>query len=640
MALDQSQEQCIQNLKEDSGPKGLYGEQRTEEKLIIELSKPEIVRIIDEFEGTYIENEANPRPAEHPEGSNKDQKTFSNHVKSMLRLVDDDLIVNPYSKAESQLLTLDTGEYMDPEISKGLASLETVGNDLYETYIKERIEECTKPISDVIKKPKIYTFMNRPPVRLPKESKIASFKASTAITTSMFISLQARPEADMSDFFKYENSQYPPSISNEGKLRQGTKSQILECLPGIPPPGKNPETSETTVTLLDMPAVIHMVKPQKASTFGEYVSIHILPFIHSQINEFSTRIDAIWDIYSDQSLKSQTRSKRLGLAKTRRIKASSNVSIPTGKEWQNYLKVSENKKDLFCYLSNEIVNQSTSNNYQLLSTQDEVVLCNKQIDLSHVSKSDHEEADSRMILHLFDAAIHGHQKAYLRTVDSDVVVLCVHHFPNLERAGMIKLWVGFGKGKSYKDIPIHHVSNLLGPNCCMAILFFHAYTGCDLTSSMYGIGKKSAWAAWEKYPDVTEVMIKLTNDPNSIDEDPTLMPVLEKWTVMMYSKTCNKVTVNEARQSMFTHNLKSLENIPPTKGALYQHIKRTILVTAYIWHVAFRKMLETPPPGSYGWEWNERLKQWAPYWTELDDASKACSILLHCGCKKIMFWKL
>ena len=87
-------------------------------------------------------------------------------------------------------------------------------------------------------------------------------------------------------------------------------------------------------------------------------------------------------------------------------------------------------------------------------------------------------------------------------------------------------------------------------------------------------------------------------------------------------------------QSMLTHNLKSLENMPPTKGALYQHIKRTILVTAYIWHVAFRKMLETPPPGSYGWEWNERFKQWAPYWTELDDASKACSILLHCGCKK------
>ena len=76
----------------------------------------------------------------------------------MLRLVDDDLIVNPYSKAESQLLTLDTGEYMDPEISKGLASLETVGNDLYETYIKERIDECTKAISDVIKKTKNLHF--------------------------------------------------------------------------------------------------------------------------------------------------------------------------------------------------------------------------------------------------------------------------------------------------------------------------------------------------------------------------------------------------------------------------------------------------------------------------------------------------
>ena len=38
MALDQSQEHRIKFLKEDSGTKGLYGQQ--EEKEIIELSKP------------------------------------------------------------------------------------------------------------------------------------------------------------------------------------------------------------------------------------------------------------------------------------------------------------------------------------------------------------------------------------------------------------------------------------------------------------------------------------------------------------------------------------------------------------------------------------------------------------------------
>ena len=450
----------------------------------------------------------------------------------------------------------------------------------------------------------------------------------------MFISLQARPEADMADFFKYENSPFPPSLSDQGKLRQGTKSKILECLPGIPNAGKNPARNKASVIVLDMPAVIHMVKPQKANTFGDYISHHLLPFLHAQMNDSTKRIDAVWDRYPEKSLKNQTRTKRLGTVKERRIKASNNVPIPKGKEWQNYLKVSENKEDLFKYLSDELVNKTHSSSYNLLSTKGEVVLSNKPIDLSRVSTSDHEEADSRMILHLFDAAIDGHPKAFLRTVDSDVVTLCIHHFPDLKNAGMIELWIGFGKGKSYKDIPIHSVSTLLGQDGCKTILFFHAYTGCDLTSCMCGIGKKTAWAAWERYPEITEVMINLTNDPKSIDEDPTLMAALEKWTVMMYSKSCNKLTVNEARQSMFTHNLKSLDNIPPTQAALYQHVKRTLLVAAYMWHVAFRKMLNMPHPGLYGWEWNDRVQQWVPFWTVLEDASKACSMLLHCGCQK------
>lgn len=129
-------------------------------------------------------------------------------------------------------------------------------------------------------------------------------------------------------------------------------------------------------------------------------------------------------------------------------------------------------------------------------------------------------------------------------------------------------------------------------------------------------------------------MIKLTDDPSSIDEEPSLMEALEKWTVMMYSKNCTNFFVNEARQSMFTHNLKSLENIPPTQAALYQHVKRTLLVAGYTWRVAFRKMLNLPDPGLHGWEWNDRLLQWVPYWTKLDDASKACAMLLHCGCQK------
>jgi len=47
MALDQSHEHSINFLKEDSGAKGLYGQQR--EKEVIELSKPEVLRVITEL---------------------------------------------------------------------------------------------------------------------------------------------------------------------------------------------------------------------------------------------------------------------------------------------------------------------------------------------------------------------------------------------------------------------------------------------------------------------------------------------------------------------------------------------------------------------------------------------------------------
>ena len=93
MGLDQSQEHSIQFLKEDSGPKGLYGKSRTEEKLIVELSKPEVLRIIEEFESGCFGNKNNPSQIEHPEGSPKDQIKFLNQEQSLLKLIDDDLIV-------------------------------------------------------------------------------------------------------------------------------------------------------------------------------------------------------------------------------------------------------------------------------------------------------------------------------------------------------------------------------------------------------------------------------------------------------------------------------------------------------------------------------------------------------------------
>jgi hypothetical protein len=211
--------------------------------------------------------------------------------------------------------------------------------------------------------------------------------------------------------------------------------------------------------------------------------------------------------------------------------------------------------------------QTTGARYQLLTTKAELVLTNQPMNLSALSPCQHEEADTRMMLHLHHAAEQGHTKAYLRTVDTDVVILAIYHF--YEQC-LTELWIGFGSGKTFKEIPIHHICQQLGTQHCQALLFFHAYTGCDVTSAMFGIGKKTAWNAWLNFPDVTDTFIAITHDPASLTLDTLHMSRLERFTVLMYIKMCSANRVNEARKQMFTHGLKALECIPPTQQALFQ----------------------------------------------------------------------
>ena len=102
--------------------------------------------------------------------------------------------------------------------------------------------------------------------------------------------------------------------------------------------------------------------------------------------------------------------------------------------------------------------------------------------------------------------------------------------------------------------------------------------------------------------------------------------------VLMYSKHCDSHSVNEARKLLFTHGLRSLDCIPPTQNALFQHARRALLISAFIWKQSLSKNPQVPEPRDWGWEWHDRTKEWVPYWTDLPDASSGCCLLLNYGC--------
>ena len=139
----------------------------------------------------------------------------------------------------------------------------------------------------------------------------------------------------------------------------------------------------------------------------------------------------------------------------------------------------------FKFLSDELHRNTSEARYLLLTTKAESVLSNRHIDITNPAPCQHEEADTRLMLHLNHAAQNGHRKAYIRTVDTDVVALAMAHFNQLD---LTELWVGLGTGKHFREISIHVMCEQLGPRCCQSLLLFHAFTGCDVPSFMIGTG--------------------------------------------------------------------------------------------------------------------------------------------------------
>ena len=314
-----------------------------------------------------------------------------------------------------------------------------------------------------------------------------------------------------------------------------------------------------------------MVRPTSAKTFADYATQHIVPFLEHQITPTVERIDAIWDNYPEDNLKSLTHQRR-GAGPRTRI-GDGHTQIPKH-EWNSgFLKNEENKQELFSYLSEEIVKKDLGGKF-LLSTKCERVLSNRPCNVSALGPCNHSEADTRIFLHLAHASGQGHQTAYVRTVDSDIVVLAIRFFSTL---GLLELWIGFGSGKNLRDIPIHDICSDLGPSRSMALPLFHAITGCDTTSHFLGCGKKTAWASWQNTLGLTETLLALTNAPSCFSLESLHMEKLERFVVVMYSKGCGLAKVNEARHRLFTSGKKTLESIPPSQAALFEHIKRALL---------------------------------------------------------------
>ena len=89
-------------------------------------------------------------------------------------------------------------------------------------------------------------------------------------------------------------------------------------------------------------------------------------------------------------------------------------------------------------LARELGKQNTNENTIIATSLENVICKNFLVNLASLAPCNHEEADTRIFLHILHAARSGHLKICIRTVDTDVVVIALSMFDKLQ---IQELWM-------------------------------------------------------------------------------------------------------------------------------------------------------------------------------------------------------
>ena len=235
--------------------------------------------------------------------------------------------------------------------------------------------------------------------------------------------------------------------------------------------------------------------------------------------------------------------------------------------------------------------------------------------------SDHEEADTRIVLHARDAAARGYKQVNILCRDTDVLVLPLAHREQLCK----EIWMFADTSRQRRYILVHRIP--LSEEKRKSLLAFHAIIGCDTTSQFYGVGKTSASKVFEDAPDLFEHL----GEESQISAD--VLAKAEAFVGKLFNPGTQEVEINKERTAAFRKSKKDLDALPraPTQDALILHIKRANYQTI-VWDKALEPCPSLPKPEDSGWYYSEGLLK--PKLMTREEVPAACLQLEYCGCSR------
>lgn len=114
----------------------------------------------------------------------------------------------------------------------------------------------------------------------------------------------------------------------------------------------------------------------------------------------------------------------------------------------------------------------------------------------HELVSNQEETDTRVVLYLKYAAKLGYKSAVVRTPDTDIFMILLHHAHSIA----LIIFLDIGTGKHRQIVNVSELAESKGADYCTTILGLYVFTGEDVTSAFKGKGKVGPMKKLQGHP--------------------------------------------------------------------------------------------------------------------------------------------
>ena len=211
----------------------------------------------------------------------------------------------------------------------------------------------------------------------------------------------------------------------------------------------------------------------------------------------------------------------------------------------------------------------------------------------------HEEADTRMLLHAKHISETSIKNIVLHTPDTDVFIITIAASEHING----NLFIRTGRENKARIISIEKVKDNISikydlqdvPLVSNALLSLHGFTGCDTVSAFSGKGKVKPMKLMLRNDIYIKLFATFGEKPGVLDYE---LKQIEGFVCELYGH--KEDNVNDVRYKMYssTHGRLEARSIPPCINSLKLHASRASY-QINIWRKCMEQHPEIPTPLEY-----------------------------------------